>query len=193
MTDNYPIQFMDGGTVPLERSLEAALTEFEGSLDQTLDWDEGSVVMLGIVNVSSMIGMGVMEFRFLDIVPDGVSEDFMNGFPLMVDALLDDIRAGEENVKGLMRQLGGGFLGWVMVTQGWDVEERTPEGERLAVRMVGYYNTGTQGFWVARRPRGGEVECGWGRPDTDDGVYGALKVMTELSHFLRIRRDLIDQ
>lgn len=193
MNDIPQVTFMDGGSVESRNALNTALTELESNLDQILDWDQGQTVMLAAASFSSLGSMGLIEFRFLDVIPDAVNEHFMEGFPIMVDALVNDVREDNQNAQFLAKEIDKGFLGWVLVAQGW--ERQDGEEPSVLVRMVGYHNIGDHMSWASRRSQTEGPDQTWGTPESegDHSIYLAMKKLTEVAHYLRIRRDLLGQ
>lgn len=202
--DESNVHFMDGGNRPVEHALGVSLVKFEESVGQHLAWEQGAEVLLSTVSMSTLSGLGVIEFGVLnrDIVPHAVKGDFVNGFPIMVNDLVQQlVNQDEALIAGLVEELHSGFLGWAVVSQGWDPSEKASDGDPMPIRMTAYYNIGTNAYWVARRTMAGDVQHGWGTPSSDledpdqtvNNIYHALRKMTEASHYVRIGRDLLGQ
>lgn len=191
----FGVEFIDGGSVETGGASDAltrGLEEFEKRLEEKMS-NVGQPVVLGLVSITSIGAMGAFTVELVQDVPVGVKYDFMNGFEVMVGLIIEDIRQGNERSQELTGDVGKDFIGWVVSAEGLDTSNNE-------ARMTAFYNMGTGAFWARHRIRGEEVtDEGWGYSDKESlgdagfRVYGALKRLTEVSHYLRIKRDLLNQ
>jgi hypothetical protein len=185
------VHFIDGGNTSYHDALEVSLVGFEQNLEDNRRWGEGPVT-LGIVSVSTLAGVGAIQFELLDgdVIPAGLVANPVHGFSTMVNLIVRDVRNDDPNVAHFTDELTNGFLGWVYVVEGTEVDNQGGP----SVRMMAYYNMGNGAFFVLRREQGGEPDYGWGVPDNfhEDGnlVYGTLKRLVQVSHYLIIRGEL---